>query len=78
MFADGFRSHRAQIKLQAAREYRDRNFLRVGGRQHEFEVFGRLFQRFQHRIECRIGEHVNLVNHEHLEAPLHGFINRLF
>ena len=77
VFADGFGRHRAQVELQTAREHGDGHFLRVRGGQHKFEVFGRLFQRFQHGVKRRVGEHVHLVNHEDLETPLHWLVNSL-
>jgi len=47
-----------QIELQAARQDRDRNLLRIGGRQHELDVFRRFLQRLQHRVEGRFRQHV--------------------
>ena len=49
----------------------------VSRSQHELEIFGRLFQRLEHGIECRVRQHMNLVNHEDLEASHHGLVNRL-
>ena len=72
-----FGRHGPQVELQTARQHRDRHFLGIGGGQHELEVFGRLFQGFQHGIESRVGEHVHFVNHEHLETTLHRLVNRL-
>jgi len=69
--------HRPQVELQAAREHRDRDFLRVGRGQHELEVFGGLFQRLEHRVERGVREHVHFVDHEDLEAALHRFVDRL-
>ena len=77
VLADRLGGHRAQVELQAARQHSDRHFLRVGGGQHKFQILGRLFQRLQHGIEGRPGEHVNFVNHEHLEAALHRLVDRL-
>ena len=77
MLQHGFGRHRSQIELQTARQHRHRHFLWIRRRQHEFEVFRRLFQRFQHRVERGVGQHVHLVNHEDFEAPLHRFVNRL-
>ena len=51
--------------------------MRVGGGQHKFEVFGRLFERFEHGVERRVREHVHFVDHEDLKAALHRFIHRL-
>ena len=69
--------HGAQIELQTTRQHGDRHFLWVGRGQHKFQILGRLFQGFQHRVESGVGEHVHLVNHEHLEAALHRLVNRL-
>ena len=74
---NGLRHHGAQIELQAAAQNGDGDFLRVGCGEHEFEVFGRLFQRLQHGVKRRVGEHVHLVDHEDLEAPLHRLVHRL-
>ena len=73
----GFRSHRPQIELQATRKHCNRHFLRIGRSQHKFEVLRRLFQRLQHGIECRVGQHVHLVDHEDLETPLHRLVHSL-
>ncbi|MDT4845096.1 hypothetical protein FQZ97_790720 [compost metagenome] len=70
--------HGSQVELQTARQHRDRHLLRVGRGQHELEVLGRLFQRLQHGVERRVGQHVNLVDHEDLEAALHRLVDRLF
>ena len=77
VLTNGLGRHGPQVELQAAREHGHRHFLRVGRGQHKLQVLGRLFQRFQHGVERRVGEHVHLVNHEHLEAALHRFVNRL-
>ncbi len=71
------RCHGAQVELQATREHRDRHFLRIGRGQHELQVLGRLFERLEHRVERGVGEHVDFVDHEDLEAPLDGLVNRL-
>ena len=74
---NSFRRHRPQIELQATRENRRGDLLGVGGGQHKLQVSGRLFQRLEHGVERRVREHVNLVDHEDLEASDHGFVNRL-
>ena len=51
--------------------------MRVGGGQYKFQILGRFFQGFEHGIEGMPGQHVHLVDHEHLEAPLHWFVHRL-
>ena len=63
------RRHRLQIELQAARQHRHRNFLRVGGGENEFHMGGRLFQRFQHGVECRLRQHVHFVDDVDLVTP---------
>ena len=77
MFQHRLRRHRTQVELQTARQHRDRHLLRVGRGQHKFQVFRWLFQRFQHGVERRVGQHVHLVDHENLEAALHRLVNRL-
>ena len=74
---DGLRGHGAQIELQTTRQHSDRYFVRVGGGQHKFQIFRRLFQGFEHGIERGVAEHVHLVNHEDFEAPLHRFVSGL-
>ena len=64
------RRHLLQIELQAARQDGHRNFLRIGGGQNEFHMRGRLFQRFQHRVEGMVGQHVHFVDHIDLEARI--------
>ncbi len=39
---------------------------------------GRLFQRLQHRVECRLRQHVDFVDDVHLEAPAGRRIQRAF
>ena len=77
MFANRLGRHRTQVELQAAGEHRHRNLLRVGGGEHKFQVVWRLLQGLEHGIESRAAEHVHFVDHEHLEAPLHRFVDRL-
>ena len=69
MRGNGVPRHLLQVELQAAAEHGDRDFLRIGGREDEFHVLGRLFQRFQHRVEGVPGELMHLVDHVDLEAP---------
>jgi hypothetical protein len=44
------------------------SFLRIGGGKDEFDVLGRLFQCFQHGVECCLGKHVHFVNDVDLET----------
>src|ERR1051325_5284374 len=59
---DQGRWNAAQIEALATRENRRKNFFRFGGREHEFHVLGRLFERFKKRIEGFLREHVNFVD----------------
>ncbi|MCY1225777.1 hypothetical protein D9M72_379830 [compost metagenome] len=71
------RRHLLEVELQAARQHRDRDLLRVGGGEDELDVPGRLFQRLQHGVEGVVGEHVHFVDHVDLEAPGARGIDRL-
>ena len=78
VFAHGFGGHRPQVELQAARQHGGGHFLRIGRGQHELEVVGRLLQRLEHGVERRVRQHVNLVDHEDLEAAHDRLVHRLF
>ncbi|CUI80935.1 Uncharacterised protein [Achromobacter kerstersii] len=75
---DGVGRHLLQIELQATRQHRHRNLLRIGGGQDKFDVRGRLFQRLQHGVESVAGQHVHFVDHVDLEAPRARRVHRLF
>ena len=77
MLEHRFRHHGTQVELQAAAQHRHRHLLRIGGGQYEFQVFRRLFQRLEHGVERRVGQHVHFVDHEDLEAPLHRLVDGL-
>ena len=62
------RRQRLQVELQAARQHRDRDLLRIGRRQHELHVLGRLLERLQHRVERRLRQHVHFVDQVDLVA----------
>ena len=68
-FDDQRRRQLLEVELQAAGEHRDRDLLRIGRRQHELHVFGRLLERLQHRVERRLGQHVDFVDQVDLVAP---------
>ena len=74
---DQRRRQELQVELQAAREYRDRNFLRIGGRQHELHVLGRLLQGLEHRVERRLRQHVHFVDQVDLVAADRRRITRV-
>ena len=77
MADDVTRRHLLQVELQAARQHRHWNFLRVGGGENEFDMRRRLFQRLQHRIEGVVGQHVDFVDHVDLEARIGRRVHRL-
>ena len=66
--ADQRRRQRLQVELQAARQHGHRNLLRVGRRQHELDVLGRLLERLQHRVERGLRQHVHFVDQVDLVA----------
>ncbi len=57
-----------QVELQAARQHRHGNLLRVGRGENELDVLRRLLERLQHRVECRLREHVHFVDQVDLVA----------
>src|SRR5690606_27744088 len=61
-----------QIELQAARQDRDRQLLRIGGREQEIDVRRRLFEGLQQRIERVRREHVHFVDQVDLVAAARG------
>ncbi len=63
------RCHVFQRKLQATRQDRGRQFLRIGGREDELDVGRRFFKGLEQRIERMAGEHVHFVDQVDLEAP---------
>ena len=69
--------HLLEVELQAARQHRHRDLLRVGGGEDELHMLGRFLERLQHGVEGMPGEHVHFVDHVDLEAPLHRRIHRL-
>ena len=78
MFLHHFRRHGPQVELQAAAEHRGQHPFRIRGGQHELQVLGRLFQRFQQGVESVLGELVRLVDHEHLVATQRGLVGSAF
>ena len=64
---------RQQAELEMLRATLDRrqHLLRIGGREDERDVRGRLFERLQQRVRRRGREHVHLVDDVHL-APRGG------
>ena len=72
VLADLLRRHALEVELQAARQHRHRQLLRIGGGEQEFHMGRRLFQRLQQGIEAVLGEHVHLVDEIHLETAAAG------
>ena len=68
MADNGVGRHLLQVELQAARQHGHRDLLRIGGREDEFDVRRRLFQRLEHGVERMPGQHVDFVDHVDLEA----------
>ena len=62
MFRDKRGRDAPQIESLAARENRWQDLFRVGRREHEFDVFRRLFEGLEQRVERCRREHVDLVN----------------
>ncbi len=77
MAGDRRRRHVAQVQLHAARQDRDWHALRIGGRQHEQHMPGRLLERLEHRVEGVVRQHVDFVDHVHLEAARARRIDRV-
>ena len=66
---DEARGQTLQAELQAARQHGDGQLLRVRGREQEFDVRRRLFERLQQRVEGMVRQHVHFVDEVHLVAP---------
>ncbi len=64
---------RQQVELQMLGAAADRllDLLRVGGREDEDDVGGRVFECLEERVRCALREHVDLVEDVHL-APARG------
>ena len=74
---NGFAAHIAQIELHAARQHRDRHFLRIGRGKNEKYMRRRFFKRLEHRVERVRRQHVHLVDHVDLVATGRGRVNRV-
>ena len=57
-----------EIELQAARQHRHRQLLRIGGREQELHVRRRLLERLQQRVEGVRRQHVHFVDQVDLVA----------
>ena len=61
----------AQVEALAARKNRYRHLANFGGGEHETDMFGRLLERLQQRVEGVSGQHVHFVDDVHLVARHH-------
>ena len=52
--------------------------MRVGGGKDKFDVFGRLFQRFEHGVKRGFGQHVHFVNDVNLVFACRGRVLGVF
>ena len=57
-----------EIEADAARAHGDRHLVDLGGREQEFHVLRRLFERLQQAVEGRLREHVDFVDDVDLGA----------
>jgi hypothetical protein len=73
---DGVELHGAETEMLAARADGLRNVLGLRGRQHEDDVIGRLFQRFEQGVESGVGDLVSFVENVNLETVAGGAIAR--
>ena len=69
---DRFGGDGRKIESLAPRQDGDRNLFRVGGAEDEFDVFGRLFERLEERVEGRRRQHVDFVDDVDLEPRAAG------
>ena len=75
---DMTRRHLLEVELQAARQHRHGNLLRIRGGEDELDVRRRFFERLEHRIERVVRQHVHLIDHVDLEARIAWRVDRLF
>ncbi len=60
---DDAQADATEIEALAARDDGGQHFVRLSGGQHEDDVWRRLLQRLEQRIEGRRGQHMDLVDH---------------
>ena len=65
---DQARRKALEVELQAARQHRHRQLLRIGGREQELDVRRRLLERLQQRVEGVRRQHVHFVDEVDLVA----------
>src|SRR3546814_983690 len=64
-------SDTAEVEALAARQHRHRYLVHLRRREQELDVRGRLFERFQKRIEGVARQHVHFVDDVYLVARRH-------
>ena len=65
MLHDVVHLHTVEVKYLTTRENRGQNLVLLRGREDEFSVGGRLFERLQEGIERRCREHMHLIDDIH-------------
>ena len=67
-----------EVKALTTREYRCGKLMHLGRSKYELYVLGRLFKRFQKRVECARREHMNLVDYIYSVFDLRRRVIRFF
>jgi hypothetical protein len=78
MFRDQICWNAVEIKPLATTQNRRENFLRLGGREDKFHMFGRLFEGLQKRIKRRWREHVYFIDQINFVTPLRWRVPNVF
>ena len=68
---------RRELQHLATRQDRVEHLVRLGRREEELHVRGRLLERLQERVEGRLREHVHFIDDVHLEARAHRVVGDL-
>src|SRR3546814_2652272 len=66
-----------EVELQAARQHRDQQLLRIGGGEQEFDVLRRLLECLEQRVERLLRQHVHFVDQVDLVAAARGNVLRV-
>ena len=69
MMGDIFHTDAAEIENLATRQNSGQYFVLFGGSQDKFDIWRRLFQRFQECVKSRGRKHMNLINNIHFVLP---------
>ncbi len=76
MLDQAFGFDAAQVKALTARQDRHGHLSNFGGREEEFDVFGRFFERFQQAVESLFRQHVRLIDDEDFITRHRGTVFR--